>query len=168
MLFKKGLRNSSLIQKLTMKNPRTLEQMFSIANRYALAEVATFDTREQKKESGHPDQPTSSKGHDKKRKPDRSVNVVERPRHHKEYRLRPGEFKGFLDRFYIFHPRESTRPEIVIDSKVFHMRFSRWPSQPIKRRSPRIPRAISPRLTMRSTIFLVVPTLMSPRGSKNS
>jgi hypothetical protein len=52
MLFKKGLRNSSLIQKLTMKNPRTLEQMFSIANRYALAEVATFDTREQKKESG--------------------------------------------------------------------------------------------------------------------
>jgi hypothetical protein len=155
MLFKKGLRNSSLIQKLTMKNLRTSEQMFSIANRSM-------------SESGHPDQPTSSKGHDKKRKPDRSVNVVERPRRHKEYRLRPGEFEGFLDHFYIFHPRESTRPEIVIDSKVFHMGFSRWPSQPIKRRSPRIPRAISPRLTMRSTIFLVVPTLMSPRGSKNS
>jgi hypothetical protein len=38
MFFKKGLRGSSLIQKLTLKNPRVLEQMFSITNRYALAE----------------------------------------------------------------------------------------------------------------------------------
>jgi hypothetical protein len=53
MFFKKGLRDSSLIQKLTVKNPRTSEQIFSIANRYALAEEATLDTREQKKESGH-------------------------------------------------------------------------------------------------------------------
>jgi hypothetical protein len=28
--------------------------MFSIANRYALAEEVTLDTREQKKESGYP------------------------------------------------------------------------------------------------------------------
>jgi hypothetical protein len=46
MFFKKGLRDSSLIQKLTMKKPRTLEQMFSITNRYALAEEVTLDTRE--------------------------------------------------------------------------------------------------------------------------
>jgi hypothetical protein len=46
MFFKKGLRDSSLIRKLTMKNPRALEQMFSIANRYALAEESTLDTRE--------------------------------------------------------------------------------------------------------------------------
>jgi hypothetical protein len=51
--------------------------MFSIANRYTLVEEATLDTREQKKESGHPDQPSSYKGHDKKRKPDRSINVIE-------------------------------------------------------------------------------------------
>ncbi len=39
-----------------MKNPRSLEQMFSITNRYALAEEATLDTREQKEEeSGHMD-----------------------------------------------------------------------------------------------------------------
>jgi hypothetical protein len=44
--------------------------MFSIANRYALAEEVTLDTTEQKKELGHPDQPSSSKGHYKKRKLD--------------------------------------------------------------------------------------------------
>jgi hypothetical protein len=38
-----------------MKNPKTSEAMFAIANRYALAEEATLDTKEQKKEkdSGH-------------------------------------------------------------------------------------------------------------------
>jgi hypothetical protein len=63
----------------------------------------TLDTREQK-ESGHPDQPSSSKGHDKKRKLHRFVNAVERPHCHKEYWPRPGEFEGFLDRICIFHP----------------------------------------------------------------
>jgi hypothetical protein len=68
MFFKKGLRDSSLICKLAMKNPKMLEEMLSIANKYALAEEATLDTREQKEESGHSDQPSSSRGHDKKRK----------------------------------------------------------------------------------------------------
>jgi hypothetical protein len=84
MFFKMVLRDSSLIQKLAMKNSRMSKQMFSITNRYALAEEATLDTREQK-ESSHPDQPSSSKGHNKKRKPECSVNAVERPRRHKEY-----------------------------------------------------------------------------------
>jgi hypothetical protein len=81
MFFKKGLRDPSLICKLTMKNPRTSEAMFAIAKKYALAEEATLNTREQKKEkeSSHMDQPSSSKGHDKKRKVDRSINAVERP-----------------------------------------------------------------------------------------
>jgi hypothetical protein len=62
-----------------MKNPRILEAMFAIANRYALAEEVTLDTREQKKEkdSGHADQPIKSKGQDKKRKMNRSINAVE-------------------------------------------------------------------------------------------
>jgi hypothetical protein len=80
MFFKKGLRDPSLIYKLTMKNPRTSEAMFAIAKKYALDEEATLNTREQKKEkeSGHMNQPSSSKGHDKKRKVDHSVNAVER------------------------------------------------------------------------------------------
>jgi hypothetical protein len=61
-----------------MKNPRMSEAMFAIANKFTLAEEATLDTSEQKKEqeSGHADQPSSSKGHDNKRKADRSINVV--------------------------------------------------------------------------------------------
>jgi hypothetical protein len=46
MFFKKRLRYPSLIHKLTMKNPRTSEAMFTITNKYALAEEATIDTRE--------------------------------------------------------------------------------------------------------------------------
>jgi hypothetical protein len=65
MFFKKGLRDSFLIFKLTMKNPRTSEEMFAIANKYALAEEVTLNTREQKKESGHTDLPSSSKGQDR-------------------------------------------------------------------------------------------------------
>jgi hypothetical protein len=80
MCFKKGLRDPALNDKLTMKNPRTSEAMFAIANTYALAEEVTHHTREQMKEkdSGHVDQPSSSKGHDKERKVDRSITVVER------------------------------------------------------------------------------------------
>jgi hypothetical protein len=78
MFFKKGLRDPSLIRKLTMKNPRTSEAMFSIANKYALADEATLDTREQKREElGHTYRSSSSKGHDKKRKVDHSINAVE-------------------------------------------------------------------------------------------
>jgi hypothetical protein len=102
--FKKGLREPSLIQNLAIKNPRTSEEMFYITNRYGLAEEVTLDTREQK-ESCHTNQPSSSKGHDKKRKVDHSINMVEWPSCHKEYRPRPGKFKGFLDRICIFHPQ---------------------------------------------------------------
>jgi hypothetical protein len=62
-----------------MKNRRTLEAMFTISNKYALTEEVTLDTREQKKEKdlGHTDHTSSSKGNDKKRKADHSVNAVE-------------------------------------------------------------------------------------------
>jgi hypothetical protein len=50
-----------------MKNSRTSEALFAITNKYALAEEATLNTREQKmeKELSHMDQPSLSKGHDK-------------------------------------------------------------------------------------------------------
>jgi hypothetical protein len=44
--FKKVLRDSSLIRKLALNNPRTLEEILEIANKYALAEETTLDTRE--------------------------------------------------------------------------------------------------------------------------
>jgi hypothetical protein len=57
MFFKKGLRDPTLIRKLVMKNSRTSEAMFTMANKYALAEETTLDTRQQKKEKdpGHVD-----------------------------------------------------------------------------------------------------------------
>jgi hypothetical protein len=106
MFFKKGVMDSSLIRKLTVKNPRMFEEMLAIANKYALAKEATLDTKEQKKdkESGPSDQPSSSKSHDKKRKENRSVNNIEQSCHNKEYRPRLGKFEGFLDWICIFHP----------------------------------------------------------------
>jgi hypothetical protein len=106
MFFKKGPRDPSLIHKLAMKNPRTSEAMFTITNKYTLAEEATLDTREQKKvkDSGHADQPSLSMGHNKKRKVDHSIITLEWPRCNKVYRPRPGEFEGFLDHIYIFRP----------------------------------------------------------------
>jgi hypothetical protein len=120
MLFKKGLRDSSLIIKLAMKNPIMSKEMLSIANKYALVDELTLDTREQKKDKQlcHSDLPSSSKGHDKKRKVDRSVNNIELPHHNKEYRSRPGEYEGVLDRICISTPRESIRPGTVTNSKV--------------------------------------------------
>jgi hypothetical protein len=78
MFFMMVLRGPSLICKLTMKNPRTSEEMFTITINYVLAEEVTLNTIEQKKEeSDHTDQPSSSKGHDKRRKADHSVSEVE-------------------------------------------------------------------------------------------
>jgi hypothetical protein len=38
--------DSSLIRKLTMKNPGTSKEMLAIANKYTLAEEAALNTRE--------------------------------------------------------------------------------------------------------------------------
>jgi hypothetical protein len=46
MFFKKGLRKPSRIRKVAMKNPRMSKEMFYIANRYALPQEATLDSRE--------------------------------------------------------------------------------------------------------------------------
>jgi hypothetical protein len=106
IMFFKGLKDSSLIRKLSTKNPRMPEEMLAIANKYAMTEEVTLDTREQKKdkELGHSDWPNNSKSHDNKRKADHSMNNVEQPRRNKEYWPRPGQFEGFLNQICIFHP----------------------------------------------------------------
>jgi hypothetical protein len=42
MFYKKGLRDSSLICKVTMKNPKTSDEMLAITNKFTLAEEATL------------------------------------------------------------------------------------------------------------------------------
>jgi hypothetical protein len=139
MFFKKGLREPSLIRKVAMKNPRTSEEMFYIANRYALAEEVTLDTIEQK-ESGHTNQPSTSKDHDKKRKADHSINAVEWPHLHKEYWPRPGELKGFLDHICIFHPygKHKTRDYDWLQGLVDEiLRTAKAPDQEEKPEDPK-------------------------------
>jgi hypothetical protein len=106
MFFSKGLRDSSLIHKLAMKNPMTSVEIMAIANKYALVEEVTLDTRDPKKdkESDHSDQPGTLKRNEKKRKSDRSsVTNIEWLHRKKNYQPRPREFKGFLDQICIFH-----------------------------------------------------------------
>jgi hypothetical protein len=107
MFSKKGHKDSALIRKVAMKNPRTSEEMLAIANKYTLVEEATLDTKEAKKDkrSSHLDQPGTSKSNDKKRMHDCSIGNVEWPRRNRaEYWPWLGEYESFLDGIYIFHP----------------------------------------------------------------
>jgi hypothetical protein len=82
MFFNKCSRDSALIRKLAMKNPRTSEEMLAIANKYALAEEATIGSKDSKKDK-MPSQSgpsRTSKSNDKKRKFDCSVANVHRPK----------------------------------------------------------------------------------------
>jgi hypothetical protein len=120
LFFKKGLRDSSLIYKLAMRNPRISEEMLVIANKYALVEEATLDTREQKKEkeSGHSNQPSSSKGCARR---GRQISLSTTWSSHDVIRsTSPGwmNSKASWIRFAFFIHKESTRPRTVTDSKV--------------------------------------------------
>jgi hypothetical protein len=66
------------------------------------------------------------------------------------------------------NPRKSTSPETATNSKVSHMKYSRWPKGLIRRKSPKNPRVTSPKLTRRSATSMVAPILMSQGTSRNS
>jgi hypothetical protein len=143
-----------------MKNPRMLEQMFSIANRYTLTEEATPDTKEQK-ESGH--QTSSAHPRATTRRESQTVLSMRWSGLVVIRSTDPGQMnsKASWIIFAFSTPRECARPKTTTDSKVSQMRFSRRPSRPIKKRSLRILRATSPRCTRRSTISLVALTHLS-------
>jgi hypothetical protein len=118
MFLKKGLRDSSPIQKLTMKNPRRSEQMFSITNRYALAEEATLNIIERRRSQAtrislaHPRAMT--------RRGCRTILltwliglIIIRS-------TVPGRvnLKASWIAFVFFTPKESTRPKTATNSKV--------------------------------------------------
>jgi hypothetical protein len=153
-----------------MKNTRTSKAMFAITNRYILAEVVTLDTREQKKEkdSGHADQPSSSKGHDKKRKADCSINVVQRLDATRSTGPSWGNWKASWITSAFLTPRESTSPRTMTNSKVLQMKYSRRPKRPIMRKSMKNLRVTSLKLRRRSTTSIVAPILISQGGSRNS
>jgi hypothetical protein len=95
IFYKKGLKDSALVRKLAMKNPRMSEEMLGNANKYALMKEATLDTREAKKDKpSHMDWPGTSKSNDKKRKHDCSIANVEQPHHNRTgYWPRSGKYE---------------------------------------------------------------------------
>jgi hypothetical protein len=131
-----------------MKNPRTLEEMLAIANKYVLVEEATLNTKEAKKEkkSNHSDRPKTSKSNDKKRKHDHFVSNVEQLSHNMtKYWLRWAITRASWMGSASSILKESTRLKTATSCKTLQTRYSRWSERPSKRRRQRIRRAISRR-----------------------
>jgi hypothetical protein len=171
MFFKKGLKDLALICKLARKNPRTSEEMLAITNKYALAEEATLDNREAKKDKkpNHMDRPGTSKPNDKKTKHDHSVTNMERPHHNRiEYRPWSGEYEGFLDGIYIFHRQGKDKIWDCNRLQGFADESSKRPKKSSKKRRQKTQRVTSVRLTRRTITSSVDPTPMSPRERKSS
>jgi hypothetical protein len=82
MYFKKGLKHGELFHKLARKNPRSCKELFTIADKYTIAEEAILETQGSKKDkrSSHNDRSESSKSQDRKRKSVCEVTNVERSR----------------------------------------------------------------------------------------
>jgi hypothetical protein len=170
LFLKKGLRVLSFFHKLTMKNPRMSEAMFAITNKYALGKEAILNTREQKKEkeSGHMDQPSSSKDQDKKKKADPSINMVERPRRNEEYQPRLGDFEGFLDRICIFQPHGKHKTRECDRLQGFTNEVLKMAKGVDQEEKPEEPKGDFPKLIKRSTTSMVAPSHMSQGGNRKS
>jgi hypothetical protein len=144
--FKKGFKDSLLIRKLAMKNPRTLEEMLAITNKYVLAEEATLNTKEAKKDkkSNHSNRAKTFKSNYKKRKHDRFVaNVEQSSRNMTKYWPRWASTRASWMGCASSILKESTRLKTATSCKYLQMRYSRRIERSSKRTRQRIQRAIS-------------------------
>jgi hypothetical protein len=144
------------------EEPQDAEEILAISNKYALAEEATLNTREQKKEeSGHVDQPSLSRAMTRRR---RRIILSTMWRGHDATRS-TSQGRVNLKASWIASvsstPRESIRLKTATDSRVSQMRCSRRPKRLIKKKSPKNQRTTSPKLIRRSTTSTVSPTPMS-------
>jgi hypothetical protein len=129
--------------------------MFAIANKYALAEEVTLDTREQKKERSQatrtsPAPPRAMTRRGKRIIPSTQWNGCDATRSTGKDQV---NLKASCITFVFSTPRESTKPRTVTNSKVSQMRCSRLPSGPIKRKNLKSPRATSSKLIMVNYIY---------------
>ena len=110
MYFKKGLRDTGLFHKLARKDVRTCEELFDIENQYATAEEVVSETQESKrdKKTSHHDRSESSRSQEKKKKADREVANIERPRSPKPtHRVKPNKCAEFLECKCVIHPQRN-------------------------------------------------------------
>jgi len=108
MYFKKRLKDPEFFRKLARKDVRTCEELFFIANQYALAEEAVLKTRKNRRDrkTSHHEKHESSRTQDKKKKSDCEVMNIERPRSPKPvHGINPTECADFLERKSVIHPQ---------------------------------------------------------------
>jgi hypothetical protein len=113
------------------------------------------------------DQPSSSKAHDKNRKADHSVNIVEQPRCNKEYRPRPGEFEGFLDRICIFHPQGKHKTRDYDRLQGFTYEVLKMAKKVDQEKKPEEPKSDFPEAHKEANYIYGGPTPISQGGSRN-
>jgi hypothetical protein len=169
MFFKKGLNDSALIRKLAMKNLRTSEEMLTIANKYALAEEATFDNKEAKrdKKPSHSDRPGTSRSNDKKGNPT-ALCPMWSGRYATGLSISLGResSKISLTRSVSFTLKGSTRLWDYNHLQGFADEVLNSAKRPSKTRSPKIQSATSPKLARRSTTSTAGPTPTCQRRSE--
>jgi hypothetical protein len=83
--------------------------------------------------------------------------MVERPWRHKEYQPWLGEFKGFLDRICIFHPQRKHKTRDCDRLHGFVDEVLKMAKGANQEKSLKNPRVTSPKLTRRSTTYMVAP-----------
>jgi hypothetical protein len=170
MFFKKALKDSDLIHKLAMKNPRTSEEMLAIANKYALVEEATHETRESKKDKKLccPDQAGISKSNYGKRKPDRTVANVERLCHSRTvYRPLPDMYVGYLDGICMFHPHRKHKTRVCNKLQGFANEVLKSAKKVEQEKKMDNRKSGIQCHAGRSIASSVAPTPMSPKGSRS-
>jgi hypothetical protein len=169
MFFKKALKDSDLIHKLAMKNPRTSEEMLSIANKYAWWRKlpATRESKKDKKLSC-PDQARISKSNYKKRRLDRTVANVERLCHSRTvYRPLPDMYVGYLDGICMFHPHGKHMTRVSNKLQGFTNEVLKSAKKVEQEKKMDNKKSGIQCHAGRSIASSVAPTPMSPKGSRS-
>ena len=77
--FRKGVKDPDLLKKMSRKQPRTVKELFDMADRYANQEDAmTTENDDRPRQKEKKDNPESSKPKDRKRKGDDMIAAAER------------------------------------------------------------------------------------------
>jgi hypothetical protein len=114
------------------------------------------------------DQPSSSKGHDIKRKVDCAINNVSRPCRNMEYRPSLGEFYVFGDRNCIFHPQEKHKTLDYDRLQGFTDEVLKMAQKADQETKPKEPKGNLSKTHKEVNYIYGGPTPMSQVGSRNS
>ena len=102
--FRKGVKDPDLLKKLSRRQPKTMEGLFDMADRYASQEEAvTTEKDDRPRQNPKKDSAESSKPKDRKHKGDDLVAAADRSRPPRAPRSE--DFKKVMDATCPFHPK---------------------------------------------------------------